>query len=46
MRHMVRERTDIDQTVANDSEMRGLGGKFAQGWTMITRILWAIGERR
>ena len=42
----MRERKDIDQLVANRSEMRGLGGKFAQGWTIVVRILWAIGERR
>ena len=46
MRWMVRESRDIDQPMANSREMRGLGGKFAQGWTIMPRILWAVGERR
>jgi len=39
MRWMVREIRDIDQPTANGNEIRGLGGKLAQGWTIMTSIL-------
>ena len=37
---------DVEKPTENGRVMRGLGGKLTKGWTRITRILWATGERR